>query len=63
MNYYWLTAAYAGKGDREKALASLQECLKLGYGDFAALDTSPYFAPLRNDPRYKILLDQYRKKA
>jgi serine/threonine protein kinase/Tfp pilus assembly protein PilF len=63
MNCYWLSAAYAGKGDKDKALATLQEALKLGYGDFASLDASPYFASIRNDPRYKILLDQYRKKA
>jgi eukaryotic-like serine/threonine-protein kinase len=63
LNYYWTSAVYAGKGDSDKALADLREAFKLGYGDFAALDTSPYFASLRNDPRYKILLDQYRKKA
>ncbi len=63
LNYYWTSAAYAGKGDHEKALAALQDAFKLGYGDFAALDASPYFASLRNDPRYKLLLDQYRKKA
>ncbi|MGA8556173.1 MAG: hypothetical protein WB630_17295, partial [Candidatus Acidiferrales bacterium] len=63
LNYYWSSAAYAGKGDKEKALAALQGAFKLGYGDFTALDASPYFASLRNDPRYKILLDQYRKKA
>ena len=60
--YYWMTAAYAGKGDKEKALASLQESFKLGFGDFAALDASPYFASLREDPRYKQLVQQYRKK-
>jgi serine/threonine protein kinase/cytochrome c-type biogenesis protein CcmH/NrfG len=60
--YYWMTAAYAGKGDKEKALASLQESFKLGFGDFAALDASPYFASLREDPRYKQLVLQYRKK-
>jgi serine/threonine protein kinase/Tfp pilus assembly protein PilF len=62
LNYYWLGAAYAGKGDKEKALASLQEAFKFGYGDFAALDASPYFASLRDDPRYKQLVQQYRKK-
>jgi len=60
--YYWMSAAYAGKGDKEKALASLQESFKLGFGDFAALDASPYFASLRDDPRYKQLVLQYRKK-
>ncbi len=62
LDYYWMSAAYAGKGDKEKALASLQEALKLGYGDFGALDASPYFASLRDDPRYKQLVQQYRKK-
>jgi hypothetical protein len=62
INEYWLSAAYAGKGDKEKALASLQEALKLGYGDFGALDASSYFASLRDDPRYKRLVQQYRKK-
>jgi eukaryotic-like serine/threonine-protein kinase len=63
MNCYWLSAAFAGKGDKDKALASLQEALKLGYGDFPALDSSPYFASLRDDPRYKQLIQQYRKSA
>ncbi len=62
LSYYWMSAAYASKGDKEKALASLQESLKLGYGDFAALDASPYFASLRDDPRYKQFIQQYRKK-
>jgi hypothetical protein len=30
-------SAYAAKGDKEKALASLQETLNLGYRDFAAI--------------------------
>jgi hypothetical protein len=63
LNYYWLSAAYAGKGDKNKALESLQESLKLGYGDFVSLESSPYFASLRDDPRYKQLIQQYRKKA
>jgi serine/threonine protein kinase len=62
MGCYWLSAAYAGKGDKEKALSTLQESLKLGYNDFAALDASPYFASLRDDPRYKQLVRQYSKK-
>jgi TolB-like protein len=59
---YWLSAAYAAKGDKPKALDSLQSAFKLGYGDFAALDASPYFASLRDDPRYRQLVQQYRKK-
>jgi eukaryotic-like serine/threonine-protein kinase len=62
MDQYWLSAAYAGKGDKEKALAALQNAFKLGFGDFGALDASPYFKSLRDDPRYKQLVQQYSKK-
>ena len=62
MDQYWISSAYAGKGDKEKALAALQNSFKLGFGDFGALDASPYFKSLRDDPRYRQLLQQYRKK-
>ena len=42
---YWLSAAYAAKGDKPKALDSLQAAFKLGYGDFASLDASPISRP------------------
>jgi eukaryotic-like serine/threonine-protein kinase len=62
MDQYWLSSAYAGKGDKEKALVALQNSFKLGFGDFGALDASPYFKTLRDDPRYKQLVQQYSKK-
>ena len=62
MDQYWLSAAYAGKGDKEKALVALQISFKLGFSDFGALDASPYFKSLRDDPRYKQLVQQYSKK-
>jgi tetratricopeptide (TPR) repeat protein len=62
MSQYWLSATYAAKGDKGKALDSLQAAFKLGFGDFAALDASPYFSSLRDDPRYRQLVQQYRKK-
>jgi serine/threonine protein kinase/Tfp pilus assembly protein PilF len=62
MDQYWLSSAYAGKGDKEKALFALQNSFKLGFGDFGALDASPYFKTLRDDPRYKQLVQQYSKK-
>jgi hypothetical protein len=61
INLYWLSAAYATHGDTEKALDSLQKSLAAGYGDFAALDASPYFAQLRPDARYQRLIQTYRK--
>jgi adenylate cyclase len=61
IDYFWLAAAYAAHGDKEKALATLQKTFELGFRDFAVLDSSPYFASLRTDPRFKHLTERYRK--
>ncbi|MGA7850824.1 MAG: protein kinase [Terriglobales bacterium] len=61
INYFWLTAAYAASGDKEKALATLQKAFDAGFHDFAALDASPYFSSLRTDPRFQQLTQRYRK--
>jgi serine/threonine protein kinase/cytochrome c-type biogenesis protein CcmH/NrfG len=61
INYYFLSAAYAAHGDKEKALATLERTFELGFHDFAALDSSPYFSSLRSDPRFQQLNQRYRK--
>jgi len=61
INLYWLSAAYSAKGDKDKAITSIQGSFKLGFRDFSAIDNSPYFANLRADPRYQQLVQQYRK--
>jgi hypothetical protein len=61
INLFRLSSAYAGRGDNEKALATLQEALTAGYRDFAAIDASPYFSSLRSDPRFQRLIGRYRK--
>jgi adenylate cyclase len=61
ISLWWLTAAYAAKGDKEKALATLQKAFDAGFRDFAAIDASPYFASLRSDPRFQQLLRRYRR--
>ncbi len=58
---FFLTAAYAAKGDKEKALAQMQKTFKFGYRDFAAINASPYFASLRSDPRFQQLLHHYQQ--
>ena len=58
---YFQATAYAGKGDKEMALATLQQSLGAGFRDFAAIDASPYFSVLRNDPRFKNLIQRYKK--
>ncbi len=57
---YFLTSAYAAKGDKEKALAQLQKTFTLGYRDFAAIGATPYFASLRSDSRFQKLIRQYQ---
>jgi eukaryotic-like serine/threonine-protein kinase len=61
INAYFLSAAYAGKGDKEKALAMLQRTLNLGYRDFTSIEASPYFASLRSDPRYQQLIHKQQQ--
>jgi serine/threonine protein kinase/Tfp pilus assembly protein PilF len=62
MDQYWVAAIYSAKGDKDKSLVALQQALQTGFRDFAALDSSPYFANLRSDPRYQKLIAQYRKQ-
>jgi tetratricopeptide (TPR) repeat protein len=61
IHLYWLAAAYAARGDKQPALATLQRALDTGFSDFRALDNSPYFSSLRGDPRFQQLLAKYRK--
>jgi hypothetical protein len=61
INYFLLSAAYATRGDKEKALATLQKAFEAGFHDFAALDDSSYFSSLRADPRFQQLTQRYRK--
>jgi len=58
---YLLSAAYAAKGDKAKALAELQRTFNHGYRDFAAIEASPYFASLRPDPRFQQLIRHYQQ--
>ncbi len=57
---FLLSSAYAGRGEKEKALATLEKALAGGYRDFAAIDSSPHLASLRFDPRFQRLIRRYR---
>ena len=61
ITYYWLASIYAAKGDREKALSTMQQSFRLGFQDYAAIESSNYFATLRNDPKFQEMLKKYRK--
>jgi TolB-like protein/DNA-binding winged helix-turn-helix (wHTH) protein len=60
ISLYSQSAAYAAKGDNEKALATLQKAFSAGFRDFAVIDASPYFSRLGSDPRFQQLLQRYR---
>jgi eukaryotic-like serine/threonine-protein kinase len=58
---FWLACAYSAHGDKDKALAAMQEAFQLGFRDFAAIDASPALAPLRSNPRFQQLTQRYRR--
>ena len=61
INRFWLSASYAAHGDTDKALHMLNKAFAAGYRDLAGLDASPYFSNLHSDPRYRQLIQTYRK--
>ena len=61
INYFWISAAYAARGDNEKSLSALQTAFERGFRDLPALDASPYFASLRGSARYEEMVRRYRK--
>jgi serine/threonine protein kinase/tetratricopeptide (TPR) repeat protein len=57
----WFKAAiYAAAGNSDEALKWLEVAFDKEFRDFVSLDSSEYFASLRDDPRYKALVDRYR---
>jgi tetratricopeptide (TPR) repeat protein len=60
MNLLYGALTLAASGDDDGALERLDRTLAAGYRDFAALDANPRLATLRDDPRYRELIRQYR---
>jgi TolB-like protein/Flp pilus assembly protein TadD len=61
VDFFWLASAYSAHGDRDKALATMERALNLGFRDFAAIDASPHLAALRSDPNFQQLMRKYKK--
>src|SRR5580692_181071 len=63
INNYWLSSYYAGNGEKEKALSTLQKSFEYGFRDFPALDANPAFSSLRNDSRFVGLVARAKQTA
>lgn len=58
---YFLSSFYAGNGEKEKALATLQKAVDMGCRDSAAIQANPTFASLRDDPRFQQIVGRFAK--
>jgi non-specific serine/threonine protein kinase len=58
---YYRAAVLAASGKTDEALASLEATFETGFRDFVTVESSSYFESLRNDPRFKELIDRYRR--
>jgi len=61
VSYYWLTAVYAAKGNRAKAIETMEKAFQYGFADFSAIEHSAYFDSIRSDPKFQDLMKKYRK--
>lgn len=57
----YLGGAQALVGRLEDALESVERALARGFRNFDAIEGSPYYEALRDDPRLEALLDEYRQ--
>ena len=53
---YNVVCLYALEGRRDEAIACLEECLRLGFGNTEWIRRDPDLATLRDDPRFEALL-------
>jgi len=58
--FYNLAWAYNAKGDKKKALKSLQSAVDKGFKDHATISANSAFDSLRNDPTYLQLIERMR---
>ena len=56
--FYYLSWAYAAKGDKKKALLSLKAAVEKGFKDRSALAGNTAFDALRNDPAFLRLVEK-----
>ena len=47
---------YAGLGDKERAIDLLAQAVSLGWGERAWMENASDFEPLRDEPRFRVVL-------
>lgn len=58
--HFHLANVLVGRKEFDDALDSLEEAVRLGWGDVSLLNTEPGLAPLRDEPRFKALVQKAR---
>lgn len=56
--YFNLACGYSRQGEKARALEALESSVKLGWADPKAMVDDPDLAPLRDDPKFKALVDR-----
>ena len=63
LSLYNLSCSYAVMGDRDRAFATLDHLLDLGFSQMKSLEGDPELTPLRSDPRFVPLLARAQRNA
>lgn len=59
--FYYLAWAYAGKGDKKKALQSLKTAIEKGFADLAAVNDNKIFDSIRTDKQFAEIIGRIKK--
>jgi adenylate cyclase len=54
---YNVACLYALEGECDRAIATLEECIRLGFGNVEWIGQDPDMASLRDDPRFRRLIE------
>jgi tetratricopeptide (TPR) repeat protein len=58
----YIGAAHAGLGNVDEALAAIKLGLDRDFKNIDAIEGSPYFATIRDDPRFEALVATYKRQ-